>query len=51
MLKVPVTKAQTPNGQPCPAAACAEHGHKRVRIALLSNRKSSGNLAQLPRIR
>jgi len=51
MLKVPVTKAQTPNGQPCPAAACAEHGHKRVRIALLSNPKSSGNLAQLPRIR
>ena len=51
MLKVPpVTEAQSPDGQPCPAVACA-HGHRRARIALLSNPKSTGNIAQLPRIR
>jgi hypothetical protein len=33
----------------CVSAACA--GRSRVRIALLSNPKSTGNVAQLPRIR
>lgn len=31
--------------------ACPERGGKRTRIALLSNPKSTGNIAQLPRIR
>ena len=52
MLKVSTeTQAQGPAGQPCPAAACAGACHKRPRIALLSNPKSTGNLAQLPAIR
>jgi hypothetical protein len=51
MLKVPPdSKAKDTAGPPC-AAACAATGHKRTRIALLSNPKSTGNLAQLPRIR
>ncbi|NUQ18429.1 MAG: acylglycerol kinase family protein [Sphingomonas sp.] len=51
MLKVPSgTEAAEPVGQPCPAA-CAAAWHKRTRIALLSNPKSTGNMAQLPRIR
>lgn len=51
MLKVsPVTQARSPAGQACPAAAAAVPA-KRPRIALLSNPKSTGNLAQLPRIR
>jgi diacylglycerol kinase family enzyme len=49
MLKVPDSDADGSDGQPCPAAWPA--GHKRTRIALLSNPKSTGNLAQLPRIR
>jgi hypothetical protein len=51
MLKVPpATDVQKPAGEPCPAA-CDGGWHKRTRIALLSNPKSTGNLAQLPRIR
>ena len=47
MLKVPTeTEAQDPAGEPC-----AGGGHGRTRIALLSNPKSTGNIAQLPRIR
>ena len=34
----------------CPSAECVKHAH-RPRIALLSNPKSTGNIAQLPRIR
>jgi hypothetical protein len=50
MLKVPPpAEAQTTAGQPCPASGCP--WHKRPRIALLSNPKSTGNIAQLPRIR
>jgi hypothetical protein len=50
MLKVPPgTQAPAPQTEPCPAAGCA--WHKRPRIALLSNPKSTGNIAQLPRIR
>jgi hypothetical protein len=52
MLKVPPeTQAQQPPAQPCPAAVCAGPWHKRTRIALLSNPKSTGNIAQLPQIR
>ena len=52
MLKVsPVTQAQSPTGQLCPQAAGAAAPRDRPRIALLSNPKSTGNLAQLPRIR
>ncbi|HEX5259121.1 MAG TPA: acylglycerol kinase family protein [Sphingomicrobium sp.] len=52
MLKVPSdAEARSPGAQPCPAAGCAGGWHKRIRIALLSNPKSTGNLAQLPRIR
>ena len=51
MLKVPpVTEARSPAGEPCPASDCP-HWHKRPRIALLSNPKSTGNIAQLPQIR
>ncbi|MGE5564494.1 MAG: diacylglycerol/lipid kinase family protein [Bacillota bacterium] len=51
MLKVPQdSEAKEPAGQQCPAA-CAAPWHKRTRIALLSNPKSTGNLAQLPSIR
>ena len=49
MLKVErQDKAFVPMGQACSAPACAK---PRVRIALLSNPKSTGNLAQLPKIR
>jgi len=49
MSKVsPQSEADSP--AECPAA-CAAAWHKRTRIALLSNPKSTGNLAQLPRIR
>ena len=52
MLKVPpVTQAQHPPGEACPPAGCAHSWHKRPRIALLSNPKSTGNVAQLPQIR
>jgi hypothetical protein len=52
MLKTnPVTEATTPADAEC-LSACAGHPHAlRPRIALLSNPKSTGNLAQLPRIR
>ena len=51
MLKVPPTsEAAGPAGQGC-SAACTAAWHKRTRIALLSNPKSTGNLNQLPRIR
>src|SRR5689334_3598818 len=42
---VPVCETLAPDGQ-----ACAAH-KARARIALLSNPKSTGNIAQLPRIR
>jgi hypothetical protein len=52
MLKVPqVTQAPDKAGQQCPVSSCASLLHKRSRIALLSNPKSTGNLAQLPKIR
>jgi len=51
MLKVSSeTQAPTAAGA-CPASGCAPGSSKRVRIALLSNPKSTGNVAQLPRIR
>jgi hypothetical protein len=51
MLKVPpVMEAQSPAGEPGTGAACGPHQH-RPRIALLSNPKSTGNIAQLPQIR
>src|SRR4051812_50210547 len=43
-------EASVPAGQDCAASTCAAM-KPRVRIALLSNPKSTGNLAQLPRIR
>lgn len=50
MLKVPpVPEAQVPQGQQCATTGCA--WQNRPRIALLSNPKSTGNIAQLPRIR
>jgi hypothetical protein len=52
MLKVATeSEAQSPAGQLCLTDACAGGWHKRVRIALLSNPKSTGNIADLPRIR
>ena len=51
MLKVPPTsEAAGTAGQEC-SAGCGAAWHKRTRIALLSNPKSTGNLNQLPRIR
>ena len=41
-------EASVPAGQACAASACAK---ARVRIALLSNPRSTGNIAQLPKIR
>jgi hypothetical protein len=49
MSKVP-PQSEADSPAECPAA-CAAAWHKRTRIALLSNPKSTGNLAQLPRIR
>lgn len=52
MLKVPPeTEAPIQTGEPCQTSSCAGLWHKRTRIALLSNPKSTGNIAQLPRIR
>jgi hypothetical protein len=52
MLKVTAeTEAQGSMGQLSLADACAGGWHKRARIALLSNPKSTGNIADLPRIR
>jgi hypothetical protein len=51
MSKVsPVTDSAVPRGERC-EPACAAAWSKRTRIALLSNPKSTGNLAQLPQIR
>jgi len=48
MLKVaPIDDALVPTGQLCAHAAPKQ----RIRIALLSNPKSTGNIAQLPKIR
>jgi len=43
-------EASVPAGQDCAASTCAAM-KPRVRIALLSNPRSTGNIAQLPRIR
>ena len=54
MLKTPETgrDGQTDGGSAGPARPCGSGGAtSRARIALLSNPKSTGNLAQLPRIR
>jgi hypothetical protein len=52
MLKVPTeSEASSAAGQPCAADGCPSLSHKRPRIALLSNPKSTGNIAQLPMIR
>ena len=52
MLKVPSEiQAHPPTGELCPAAVCPGPHQHRPRIALLSNPKSTGNIAQLPRIR
>jgi hypothetical protein len=52
MLKVPAqSESESAAGQRCRAADYAALNHKRPRIALLSNPKSTGNIAQLPRIR
>ena len=54
MSKSPVTAETTEStGEMCPWNAAAAHAARtsRPRIALLSNPKSTGNLAQLPRIR
>lgn len=48
---VPMTEAPDPAGQACPSSYAAGRYKPRPRIALLSNPKSTGNLAQLPRIR
>lgn len=50
MLKVPDSESESGRDQQCTAAACAQW-YKRPRIGLLSNPKSTGNIAQLPRIR
>ena len=51
MLKVPPeTEAKAEPAPLCAEAACCGW-HKRARIALLSNPKSTGNIAQLPEIR
>src|SRR3982751_6549721 len=49
---LPMIEPIVPEGQlrPAPVEQCALH-QARPRIALLSNPKSTGNLAQLPRIR
>lgn len=46
------TQATVPAADACPAdGTAARKGKQRPRIALLSNPRSTGNLAQLPRIR
>jgi hypothetical protein len=54
MPKTPtMTEPSVHEGQLCPAAGAGslQHHQFRPRVALLSNPKSTGNLAQLPRIR
>jgi len=48
---LPMTEAEVPAGSLCPASGGGPCNQLRPRIALLSNPKSTGNLAQLPRIR
>lgn len=51
---LPMIEATVREGQPCPVSGAGGTVHclkPRPRIALLSNPKSTGNLAQLPRIR
>ncbi len=49
---LPSNETEVPAGQLCPASAKRDWHHQaRPRIALLSNPKSTGNIAQLPRIR
>jgi hypothetical protein len=51
---LPMIEATVQEGQPCPvsgASGSAAGGKSRPRVALLSNPRSTGNLAQLPRIR
>ena len=50
MLKVP-TDTETQSPAPESPEHCPCLGHNRPRIALLSNPKSTGNVAQLPKIR
>ena len=52
MLKTPTHSEQrVPEGQLCPLEEGLQPHQFRPRVALLSNPKSTGNLAQLPRIR
>ncbi|MFL6736174.1 MAG: diacylglycerol/lipid kinase family protein [Sphingomonas sp.] len=52
MLKVPtLTEVQEPAAGLCSSDVCAGAQQPRPRIALLSNPKSTGNIAQLPQIR
>ena len=49
---LPITELPVAHGQSCPAPVEPSEPHRsRPRVALLSNPKSTGNLAQLPRIR
>jgi hypothetical protein len=48
---LPMNDAIVPEGQSCPAQGGLLPHQPRPRVALLSNPKSTGNLAQLPRIR
>lgn len=51
MMKLPPTSEEVAIGEPGLGAIAAGGAKARPRIALLSNPKSTGNLAQLPRIR
>jgi hypothetical protein len=49
---LPMTTPPVPDGQPCLEPGEQGGGHQlRPRVALLSNPRSTGNIAQLPRIR
>ncbi|HEY6048200.1 MAG TPA: diacylglycerol kinase family protein [Sphingomicrobium sp.] len=49
---LPMNEAEVPEGSLCPSSGAAGTIHcLRPRIALLSNPRSTGNIAQLPRIR
>jgi len=50
---LPMTTPPVPDGQPClePGEQGGGHHQLRPRVALLSNPRSTGNIAQLPRIR
>jgi len=47
---VTAVSAEAASAQACPSTACQKHV-SRPRVALLSNPRSTGNIAQLPRIR